>query len=155
MVAGGLLVVVVLGGWATGFGAEVVVTGGAEFVVTGEAECVVTAGAECVVTGGGVVAVCVVVVVALWVVVVWLWTAGVLVVVVVVDVVDVVAGVEAAALVELVLEDEPLPPHPAIATAAKIVLSSAFFIRTAPVLARKVRRSDYKTPPAPKRFGSA
>jgi len=56
--------------------------------------------------------------------------------VVVVDVVDVVTGVDAAALLELV-EDEPPPPHPAIATAAKIVLSSAFFINPAPVLARK------------------
>jgi hypothetical protein len=61
------------------------------------------------------------------------------------------AGVDAAALLELVV-DEPPPPHPAIATAAKIVLSSAFFINPAPVLARKLRRSHYKTPPAAKRF---
>jgi hypothetical protein len=66
----------------------------------------------------------------------------------VVEVVDVVAGVEAAE-VELVEEDEPPPPHPAIATAAKMVLSSAFFIDPAPVLARRLRRSGYKTPPAP------
>jgi hypothetical protein len=74
-----------------------------------------------------------------------------LVVVVVADFVEVAAGVDAAALVELVL-DEPPPPHPAIATAAKIVLSSAFFINPAPVLARKLQPSHYKTPPAAKRF---
>jgi hypothetical protein len=52
------------------------------------------------------------------------------------------------------VEAVPPPPHPAIATAAKIVLSSAFFIGTAPVLARRVQRSGYKTPPPPKRFGT-
>ncbi|HUA72587.1 MAG TPA: hypothetical protein VMA96_15940 [Solirubrobacteraceae bacterium] len=142
-----VLVAVVLGGATTGAGADVVVTGGAEFVVTG-------GGAECVVVGGG--AECVVVVDALWAGALWCWTAGFLVVVVVVDVVEVevVAGVDAAALVELVL-DEPPPPHPAIATAAKIVLSSAFFINPAPVLARKLQRSHYKTPPAAKRFETA
>jgi hypothetical protein len=59
-----------------------------------------------------------------------------LVVVCVVDEVVVVADA-AAVEVELEVDAEPPPPHPAIATAAKIVLSSAFFIRTAPVLARK------------------
>jgi uncharacterized membrane protein len=46
---------------------------------------------------------------------------------------DVVVVADAAAVeVELVLDAEP-PPHPAIATAAKIVLSSAFFMNPTPL----------------------
>ena len=74
------------------------------------------------------------------------------------DVVDVGGVVEVAAAadveeVEVEVEAEP-PPHPAIAIAAKIVLSSAFFTYPTPVLARKLQRPGYKTPPALKRFGA-
>jgi hypothetical protein len=124
----------------TGAGAADVVGGGADWVVTG-------AGAEWVVTGAEVVDEGVVDAgLGLWTAGLWWWVALCRAllrfagsVVLVCEVAGVVAGDEAAD-VELVCEAD-VPPQPATATAATIVLSSARFIDPPPILRSKARFS--------------
>jgi hypothetical protein len=142
-----LLVVLVLG--PVGFGAAT--TGaGAVLVVTGD-------GDECVVVAGGAD---VVVAVAEWVAVAaglcaaafLCCDAGFFVVVdVVVELVCVCGGVDAAG-VEVVFEAD-VPPQPATATAAAMMLSSARFMDPASILARRLAVPGYKTPGMPQRCG--
>jgi hypothetical protein len=143
-----LLFVLVLG--PVGFGAAT--TGaGAVLVVTG-------AGDECVVVADGAD----VVAVAEWVVVAadlglcagafLCCDAGFFVVVdVVVELVCVCGGVDAAG-VEVVFEAD-VPPQPATATAAAMMLSSARFMDPASILARRLAVPGYKTPGMPQRCG--
>jgi hypothetical protein len=146
-----LVLVPVFGAATTGAGAVDVVTGADVCVVVGGgADEVDVAGAEWV-----VVAAAVAVVFGLGAAAFLGWAAFfVVVVAVVLDDVDCVCGGVDAAGVEVVCEAD-VPPQPATARAAAMMLSSARFMDPASNLAYGLALPGYKTPGMPQRCGEA